>query len=376
MTHYRIGVIGGGLMGADIFHFLSDLNFPLVWAVRREEAREALEKRFARKIDRIVRSGAIEEQERRSLMERILITTTLDDLSGCTIVIEAITEDVEMKRRLFMELEDVLPDTAVIATNTSSIRPSTLASVLRKRDRFAGLHFFYPVHYRNITELILTDETGEHAREALVAFLALIGRRHIEMHEREGFMLNRVLLDLQAAAYRIHHDEGIPLGTIDAIVKRDIIPAGVFSFFDGVGIDVAFAAIQNYVAGTKDAVFYEPLLCALHERAMKGRMGRKSGAGFYSYPVRESGADECIGEGEERFISLRLISLYLNSAFRAMEKGICPDSDIDYAIREYMDVDRGPIAMADEMGRERIRSVLNEGHRRTGFDAFIPSGAL
>ena len=160
------------------------------------------------------------------------------------------------------------------------------------------------------------------------------------------------------------------------MVKRELFPAGVFEFFDGVGIDVIYRSVMNYTENVTDKRFYLPLIRGLESLNADGRLGKKSGAGFYEYRQTDKEEDNDCGDLPDREIVSRLACLYINSAFRALEKNICNRNDLEYAIREYLSVEKGPFASADEIGRALIRDNLLKYFHESGFDAYRPSMLL
>ncbi|HOT43723.1 MAG TPA: 3-hydroxyacyl-CoA dehydrogenase NAD-binding domain-containing protein [Spirochaetota bacterium] len=368
----QIGIIGSGLMGTDIFYYLSGFDCRLVWICIDEEERRRLVSAFKKKYDRMFRNGLIDEEGLRRKKQRVLISTSIGDLKDCSIVIETIHEEAADKARLFDDLRPFLSNNAVVVTNTSSIQPSLLVSDEAMRKRFAGLHFFYPVKMKNIVELIVTDHTGEDTKRIVRDFTDYIDRFRLEMHEDEAFMLNRLFLDFQAQAFRCHRDDGLDVKVIDAIVRKYIFPVGVFEFFDAVGIDVMRRSIVNYTGTMADSDFYSPMIDCLDRLLGEKKLGRKSGAGFYPYPVEGPPVQMPAADVQVRTASL-LRAMYINSAFKALEKNIWPQVDLEYAVKEYMAIDKGPFTLAVEIGQDAIKGLLNRYYAKTGFEAYRPS---
>lgn len=370
---FRIGLVGGGLMGTDLFNYFSDFDFPLVWVVRNEKQCGDFSRRHARKCERLVRSRAADTAWMQGRMDSVLFTSSTDALEGCDIIFEAITEELEAKRRLFDVIEKNAGDSTVFVSTTSSIRPSRLSMKMRRGKRFAAVHFFFPVKLRNIAEVVFPGESSGETRTSIRSFLAAIGRRYIELPESESFLLNRVLLDYQATAYRMHLEKNIPLHVLDAIVKSIIHPSGVFEFFDAVGIDVARAAVSSYAQCAPDPGYYAPLIEALGALAKAGRNGKRIGAGFYDYPL--SPGMTTVPTDCDRYddLALLLVAVFINSCFSAMEREVCDDTELVNAIRESMGSDRGPVELAEMRGRERLRKILNDEYAVTGSEAIRPS---
>lgn len=371
----HIGIIGSGRMGTDIARYLSEYEVRITWVCQGEGERVRCAGDYDKKLGRLHRNGLIDDAQLRERKSGIVITDDQGALSGCDIVIEAIHENAADKARLFMGVTPFLQDSAVLATNTSSIKPSLLISDDAVKQRFAGLHFFYPVKLKNLVELITTEYTSEKTIAVLRDFLSLIDKFHLEMPEEEGFVMNRLFLDFQAQAFRFHHDDGIPMSTLDEIIIQNIFPVGVFEFFDTVGIDTMQQSVINYTEDLAGRDFYKPMIDSLELLLSRGRLGRKSGAGFYEYPAGRKKAP-VLGEDTKKHVITLLRCLYINAAFRALEKNIWSRDDLEFAVREYMGIDRGPFATAEEIGKAEIKSVLSRYFSITGFEAYRPSALL
>ncbi len=370
-----IGVIGSGRMGTDIAYFLHDLNFDLVWICINEEEKSRLVQFHDKKMRRLIRYGLRCTDEIDQNKNTLMISCSLRDLYSCDIIIEAINEDVSAKERLFMELNTVIRNTAIVVTNTSSIRPSRLIEDISLKRRFAGLHFFYPAKLKKSVELILTEYTNDHTIAVLRDFIGAMGKVPLEMPEEEGFVLNRIFLDFQALAVRLYRDGTADLKAIDHIIKKSIFPHGVFEFFDNVGIDVMYQSVINYTGPMENRDFYEPFIDFLEGLLARNRLGRKCGSGCYDYPV-DGEPGEFPDEQIQDELTALLRALYVNSVFKMVEKNICSVDDLECAVKEYMDLDHGPVELARTIGHGAVRDILTRHYYKTGFEAYRPSSLL
>jgi 3-hydroxybutyryl-CoA dehydrogenase len=372
----KIGIIGSGKMGTDIFYYLADFNFWLTWVCIGEEEKNKVLAAYERKLERQRRYGLIDEGSVHEKKSRVNITDRLSELSDCNIIIEAINEDAGAKTALFCALDPLIRRDAVVVSNSSSIKPSRLITGAMRVERYAGLHFFYPVKNKNIAEVMTTNCTGEDALNSIRKFLSTIDKFYLEMHEDDGFILNRIFLDLQSQAYRYFADGILAPGEIDAIVKKYLFPSGVFEFFDGVGIDVIYQSVCNFTEDSPCAEFYRPLREGMKKMLQENRLGQKNGAGFYNYPRVHADENFSCGEEVSREISSCLLGLYVNSAFKAIEKNAFPQNSLEYAIKEYMGIENGPFELARDLGPDKIMTVLLRHYENTGFEVFKPSQIL
>ncbi len=371
-----IGIAGSGRMGEDIFNFLADFDFPLIWLCVSDMERDDRQRSFRKKIDRRLSAGALDGPAHTRMIRKTKITCEIRELAPADIVIEAIPEDRGIKRAFFKELLKTTGAGTVIATNTSSIRPSLLVEPDMGRERFAGLHFFYPVKLKNIVEITRSDHTDDRSMDILRDLMLRTGRLFLEMHESNGFVLNRIFLDLQAQAWRYCEQGLADMRCIDSIVREELFPSGVFEMFDAIGLDVVCASVKNYAAYAGDPSFYGPLAGELARLVSLGKLGRKSGQGFYRYPDDSGGGPSSCGEDTRLEISSVLRSLYINSACRALETGAFARDMLERAIRECAAADRGPFAMLEETGPVPVREKLSGLYARTGLSAYRPSGLL
>ncbi len=378
LTIKKIAVAGSGKMGSDIFNLLLEYRFQLVLLCQNAKERDRSLMNFNRQLVRLSRYGAIDDAERARRESAVVITEGLAGLANCDLIIEAISEEIETKKNFFACLDEAVNGDCIFATNSSSIIPSRLFTGNRRDGRFFGVHFFFPVRLKHIVEYIIPAGADEAIERRVRQFLDEIGRVVLELPESSAFILNRTVLDLQAQASLIAAEGGVGFREIDRIVRGRLFPIGVFEFMDHVGIDIMLGAVLEYTVGTADADFYAPLIGMLGRLAAQGRNGVKSGAGFYDYPSR-LGGDAHVSQLDDQTVSgvIDLLNaVYINSAYKVLEKKVCTGKMLDMALKEYLDTDIGPVAMSLETGTQPVRSILERLHAATGYEAYRPSSLL
>ncbi|PLX10078.1 MAG: hypothetical protein C0597_17395 [Marinilabiliales bacterium] len=261
----NIGIIGSGKMGSDLFNYLSDFNFHLIWFTRNIEHQESLKKTFRKKIKRQLKHGII-SQEVFDLKNKYRITNTLNDFADCHLIIESVPELLEIKVEIFKTLENIIKPACVLASNSSSILPSEISTDLKSNNRFIGLHFFYPIAFKNIIEVISSDFTDDLTIEKSKLFLDEIKRFYIIQDERNAFILNRFLLQIQIKAYELMKKYELNFMQLDRIAKEMIPEFGLFEMMDHVGHHTMHSAIMNYSRMDSDKSKYQALLNELQKR--------------------------------------------------------------------------------------------------------------
>ena len=277
-----VGVLGCGLMGAGIAEVCARSGYQ---TVVREIDDETLDKGLARihkSMDKAVSKGKMEESARDEAAGRLTGTTDLADLADCDLVIEAIIENVDVKKETFAKLDEVVGDDAIFASNTSSLTITELAMATERPDRFVGLHFFNPVPVMKLVEVVRTIVTSDEAFDTAYDFCQSIGKEPVACRDNSGFIVNRLLVPYLLDAIRAH-EEGV--GSVEDIDKGMKLgtgyPMGPFTLLDFVGLDTTLYIAEIMFDEYREKRFAPPPL--LKQMVQAGRLGRKSGRGFYDY---------------------------------------------------------------------------------------------
>lgn len=308
----KIGVIGEGKMGTNIFYYLTAFDYNLRWLVSGDADVPGLEKTFRKKIRRMVDTEILTAKRHDLLEKETVITDEIVRLGDCDLVIEAVSENLKLKQTIFTQLDQVTSERCILSTNSSSILPSDLAIEGNRRERITGLHFFYPVALKNIVEFIRLPETSADTITRVTKFLKTISRNFIMLEQENAFLLNRLFLDLQNEGFSIVMEGKATMQQVDRFVQMYITPAGIFEFCDHVGNDVMLASVINYIKYEKNQSRYVPFMLELDNLVKSGRLGKKSGQGFYRY----NGSHAATGSpaGELDHASVRRLHLALEKS--------------------------------------------------------------
>jgi 3-hydroxybutyryl-CoA dehydrogenase len=285
MAIKTVGVLGCGLMGAGIAQVCAAAGYK---TIVREVDQAFLDKglgRIKKFLDDGVGKGKVTAEARDTTLANLSGTIAVDTLKDCDLIIEAIIENLDTKRQTYAALEQVVGDHTILLSNTSSLCITELAAATKRPDRFGGLHFFNPVPLMKLVEVIRALTTSEDTYQTVFAFAQSLGKEPITAPDRPGFIVNRLLVPYLLDAIRAYENG---LGTLEDIDKGMKLgcgyPMGPFTLLDFVGLDTTY-----YIANIMFEEFREPAYAPpplLKRMVLAGRLGRKSGQGFYKYEVR------------------------------------------------------------------------------------------
>jgi 3-hydroxybutyryl-CoA dehydrogenase len=280
----NVGVLGCGLMGSGIAQVAAAAGYRTI--VR--EVSDALNQRgraaIAKSLDRLVEKGKLAAAERAATLEQLTFTTRVEELRTADIVIEAVTEDLDVKNTLWKELDGLCGPETVFASNTSSLTIAAMAAATKRADRFVGLHFFNPVPLMKLVEVVRTVTTSRAAFDRVMAFARTLGKEPIAAKDSSGFIVNLLLVPYLLGAIRaLEHG----IGTVEDIDKGMMLgcghPMGPLTLLDFVGLDTTHKIAAIMFDEYKEAQYAPPPL--LKRMVLSGMFGRKSGRGFYDYSV-------------------------------------------------------------------------------------------
>ena len=282
----KVGVLGAGLMGHGIAQVAAQAGYDVVL---REVDQERLDKgigRIEKQLGRAVEKGRMEQSDADGVRERINGTLDYGDFADCDLVIEAITENLPQKLEMWGELDGIVKDGAVLATNTSSLSVIDQAASTKRPDRFIGLHFFNPAQVMPLLEVVQTVTTDEDSLKTGFEFGEKLGKLTVHAKDKTGFIVNRLLVPYMLDAIRAYEEGVGTVEQIDAAMKAGANhPMGPFTLLDFVGLDTAAHVADVLFEEFKESRFAVPTL--LRQMVAAGWLGRKSGRGFYHYQAGE-----------------------------------------------------------------------------------------
>ena len=286
MTPIRnVGVIGCGLMGSGIVQVSAQAGFSVLFVEANDELVKRGLGRLRDTLEGLTAKGKLDAKARDETLGRIAGTTKLEDLKACDVVIEAMTENQALKNETFATLDRIAAPHALLASNTSSCNVTALAAATRRPARVLGMHFFNPVPLMKLVEVVRTILTEDAAVQTATEFVRAVGKVPVQAKDATAFIVNRLLVPYLLDAVRVYEGGLASLEDIDQAMKLGCgYPMGPFTLLDLVGLDTAM-----YVAEVMFEEFREPRYAPpplLKRMVMAGRLGRKTGRGFYTYDTK------------------------------------------------------------------------------------------
>ena len=282
----KVGVLGCGLMGSGIAQVAAMAGCDVVVLEQEQKFLDkgfaGIEKSLSRLVERGSAKGGLTPEQKTDAQSHLKGTLNMQELADCDIVIEAIIENVDEKRRTYEQLDQVVKKDAIFATNTSSISVTELMTSTRRPERFIGLHFFNPVPMMKLVEVVKTIATKPEVFDAAVEFGKKLGKVPVRTSDKSGFIVNRLLVPYLLDAIRAYEEGVGSLTDIDEAMKLGCgYPLGPFTLLDFVGLDTTYYITEVMYDEFKERRFASPAL--LRRLVLAGWYGRKSGKGFYDY---------------------------------------------------------------------------------------------
>src|SRR5437667_6164024 len=282
----EVGVLGCGLMGSGIAQVCATAGFDVtVLEVEQkflDKGFAGIEKSLTKFAERPIEKGGITAQQRDAIRALLGGTTNKSDLANCDIIIEAIIENVDEKKKMYASIDGIVKKDAIFASNTSSISVTELLTAVKRPERFIGLHFFNPVPLMKLVEVVRTIATADDVYETAYEFGKKLGKVPVRTSDKTGFIVNRLLLPYLLGAVRAYEEGVASIEDIDNAVKLGMgHPMGPFTLLDFVGLDTTYYITHVMFDEFKERRFASPPL--LRKMVSAGWYGRKSGKGFYDY---------------------------------------------------------------------------------------------
>ena len=282
MAIQTVGIIGAGTMGNGIAQACAVSGINVVMVDISDTAVQKGLATVAGSLDRLIKKEKISEADKAAALSRIKVSTSYDDLKAAQLVIEAATENYDLKVKILKQVDALVAPEVIVATNTSSISITQLAAATQRADRFIGMHFFNPVPMMALVEIIRGLQTSDATHDAVKAMAEALGKSPITVKNAPGFVVNRILVPMINEAFQVLSEGTASAEDIDAGMKLGCNqPIGPLALADMIGLDVCLAVMEVYLKEFGDSK-YRPCFL-LREMVAAGRLGRKTSQGVYSY---------------------------------------------------------------------------------------------
>ena len=370
-----VGIVGAGAMGSGIAQIAAQTGWQVLLLDQSSERLAKSADQLASVCDRLVEKGRLESVESVAMQERIVRTTDLQSLASCHLIIEAIVEDFDAKKGVFQALEEIVGESTVLATNTSSLSVTGLAGVLKHPSRFLGLHFFNPAPLMALVEVVPAMQTDQQHVVQCLDWMKAWGKVPVQAKDTPGFIVNRIARPFYGEALRIVEEGLASPHEVDAAMKDAGFKMGPFELMDLIGNDVNYAVTKSVF----EAFYFDPryrpsLIQKRHVEA--GWLGRKTGRGYYSYQDGKPLESPVNKTGDWGWIQNRILAMLMNEALDALALGIASAPELELAMTRGVNYPKGLLEWANEWGLDVVLEQLQKLQSSYGEDRYRPAPLL
>lgn len=372
----KVGVLGAGTMGAGIAQVAAQAGHQVVLVDVNSEMLDKAKSNLVKVLDRLVEKGKLSDAGSLEIRERFTYSTSTADFSPCGIVIEAIVENINVKHTVFKELESIVPEECILASNTSSLPIASIGSVLKNPSRIIGIHFFNPAPLMPLVEIIPAVQTSQEVVNTAKQLIDSWKKITVLCKDTPGFIVNRVARPFYGEALRIYEEGLADFATIDwAMTELGGFRMGPFTLMDYIGNDINYTVTESVFT----AFYYDPrykpsFTQKRHFEA--GYLGRKSGRGYYEYTegVAQPEPTKNLKLGQQ--IVDRILVMLMNEAIDALFLHVATKEDIDLAMTNGVNYPKGLLAWAEEKSLPWVLEQLENLFEEYGEDRYRPSPLL
>ncbi len=376
MEKMTVGVLGAGTMGAGIVQVAAQNNHHVVLVDLNEQILMKSKSNLESLLGRLVEKEKMTSEESAALQARITYSQDVHDFAPCGLVIEAIIENLEIKKKAFAHIEQIVSGQCILASNTSSLSIASIAAALEKSDRMVGIHFFNPAPLMPLVEIIPAVQTSAEIFKQTTELIDAWGKVTVSCKDTPGFIVNRVARPFYGEALRIYEEGVADFATIDwAMTEIGGFRMGPFTLMDYIGNDVNYTVTETVFTAFYFDPRYKPSFTQ-KRHAEAGYFGRKSDRGYYNYAEGAVFPEPTQNRELGTAIFERILVMLINEAVDALFLNIASKESIDLAMTKGVNYPKGLLTWADELGLEYVLSKLQTLYEEYGEDRYRPSPLL
>lgn len=371
----KISIIGSGAMGSGIAQVLAQSGHEVLLTDTRQEALDKAKSGLQSTMTKLVEKAKLTQENADAILQRISFDTQVSAMSGSALIIEAIVENIEIKKKVFAEVEEVVDANCILASNTSSLSITSIASACKRPERVLGIHFFNPAPLMPLVEIIPALQTSKEITDQVYGWVKSWGKVPVICKDTPGFIVNRVARPFYGEAIRIYEEGFADFSTIDQSMRDLGFKMGPFELMDMIGNDVNFAVTESVFT----AFFYDPRFKpSLTQKKLNeaGWLGRKTGRGYYSYADQATIPAPQDNATLKQRIGMRILVMLINEAYDTFYLRIASAEDIDLAMTKGVNYPKGLIAWGKELGLKSCVDLLDELYHEYGEDRYRCSPLL
>lgn len=370
MNNQLIGIIGSGAMGTGIAQVVATAGNTVIIYDTNQQALDKAKTNLENTLNKLVEKQKLTEQVAQDISARTHYASDLKQFEKCVLVIEAIVESIEIKQQLFTNLETIVSDECILASNTSSLSIASIASACKKPERVIGIHFFNPAPLMPLVEIIPAISTDNKITELSKNIIDSWGKLTVLVKDTPGFIVNRVARSFYGESIRIYEEGIADFATIDWALKQfGGFKMGPFELMDFIGNDINYKVTESVWT----QFFYEPRFkpSLTQKRLFEAKwFGRKSGRGYYNYTEGTTPPKATENEALGKQIVERVLAMLINEAIDSLYLQLASKEDLDLAMTKGVNYPKGLLKWADELGLNNVLHTLQSLYDTYGEDRY------